>query len=268
LARPRLWAGALALAAALPSCTGASIVIVADGDLRPGTDLDSLEWKVMLPDGQARAARHVLGSGDRLPQSLEIVAGEDTPSTVVASLTAFLGGEQVIEASRPVVFQQRSRVEERICLWRGCIGRSDDDCFLGRCLEPAVDGDADADLDSGDAGSDAEADVEADGEGVPAALPGSLCRCDDDCASVGELRAICVMGICMTRASGSCSGGSRVGCDELSRCWVDGSFSELGGICWPDCDDYECAGVCDRTGACAAGPRNSCDPSCGSACEP
>ena len=95
--------------------------------------------------------------------------------------------------------------------------------------------------------------------------PGSACNCDADCLGDAEHPAICVFGVCMTRAAGACSaGGSTAECPAGSRCW--GLMEFDGDLCWPDCASSSCAGECDADGSCVPTDATTCDPSCGGAC--
>lgn len=93
-----------------------------------------------------------------------------------------------------------------------------------------------------------------------------MCSCDADCADDGAAQGVCIYGVCMTKASGQCaSGGSQGECPAGSRCWtLDGS--DVGPLCWPDCDAHTCAGQCDSDGSCVPTSSSNCDASCGSAC--
>lgn len=97
---------------------------------------------------------------------------------------------------------------------------------------------------------------------------GSECNCDSDCSDDGaDHPGFCLLGICMTRSSsGTCAeAGSTAECGAGSRCW---NLEGLEGICWPDCDSYDCEGACDGDGSCAPTAETSCDPGCGIACGP
>jgi hypothetical protein len=101
------------------------------------------------------------------------------------------------------------------------------------------------------------------------ASPGDACGCDADCPAVGSHEGVCVFGVCMTRASETCSaGGSTAECGAGSQCW--GLEGVEGSICWPDCASYDCAGQCDGDGSCAPTATNECTYSCSDycACEP
>jgi hypothetical protein len=92
-----------------------------------------------------------------------------------------------------------------------------------------------------------------------ALAPGSSCRCDTDCAGSGAHRGLCVNGICMLAASGSCaSEGSQGECPAGSRCWSS--------ICYPDCSAVDCAGACDGDGSCLFTQSSRCDDSCSQVC--
>ena len=114
-------------------------------------------------------------------------------------------------------------------------------------------------------------DVEMDVEVAPkiAGEPGSLCRCDTDCENEQGFAGICVFGVCMTRASATCSaGGSSDECPTGSRCWGLNGYE--GSICWPDYASYpDCVGMRDSDGSCMyiEETRAVCDRSCSSYCE-
>ena len=103
--------------------------------------------------------------------------------------------------------------------------------------------------------------------------PGSLCTCDDDCTTTGSHRGVCIAGICMAESleiegvdeteleAGGCLIADRTeGCYEGSRCW--------GGVCFPDCDSFDCAGVCDSDDSCipSADATLLCDNTCSLFC--
>lgn len=91
--------------------------------------------------------------------------------------------------------------------------------------------------------------------------PGSTCICDSDCMEMDGQEGICVYGICMVRASDTCSeGGSSEECPEHLRCW--GLRGHEGSICFPDCDAFECAGQCDSDGSCIMTEGMDCDSAC------
>ncbi len=139
-----------------------------------------------------------------------------------------------------------------LALW-GC---GDDDAMVGTDAGSSDAGATDA-LSVDDAGNDAGPT-----EVVP---PGSLCTCDSNCEGTEANPGICVFGICMNRASAECSeAGSSLECGAGSRCW--GLSESEGSICWPDCDAFTCAGMCDGDGSCVATADTSCDPGCGSYC--
>ncbi|MBA3455394.1 MAG: hypothetical protein H0T42_20040 [Deltaproteobacteria bacterium] len=98
--------------------------------------------------------------------------------------------------------------------------------------------------------------------------PGSMCSCDADCADDGSHDGVCIYGVCMTKASGTCaSGGSQSECPTGSRCWtLDGS--DAGPLCWPDCAAHTCgtSGMCDADGSCGPKTGSNCDATCGTAC--
>jgi len=89
--------------------------------------------------------------------------------------------------------------------------------------------------------------------------------CDADCQADDGHAGICVLGVCMTRASADCSdSGSTAECGAGSRCWFLMDFDQP--LCWPDCAAHECAGSCDSDGSCAPTADTACDPACGSVC--
>lgn len=123
--------------------------------------------------------------------------------------------------------------------------------------EPVLDADTGGGSDGSGSGSGSSSD----------AAPGGACSCDADCADDGAAQGVCVYGVCMTKASGACaSGGSQSECPAGSRCWnLDGS--DVGPLCWPDCDAHTCAGQCDGDGSCVPAANSNCDAACGSACD-
>jgi hypothetical protein len=100
------------------------------------------------------------------------------------------------------------------------------------------------------------------------ASPGAACTCDADCADDAGHAGVCIYGVCMSRASGTCSAsGSVAECPDGSRCWgVSGT--NAGSICWPDCDAHACVGTCDLDNSCVPDLDDDCDASCGTVCGP
>ncbi|MDY0059170.1 MAG: putative metal-binding motif-containing protein [Myxococcota bacterium] len=148
-------------------------------------------------------------------------------------------------------------------------------CAAGACLSQFLMGDLEAlqvclaescpvDYEACLSGQPAEGEGEGEGEGCAGVSPpGSGCVCDCDCAPASpEHPGICVVGICMTAGTASCSvNGSATGCAQGSRCWVINGWR----ICYPDCVTYACAGTCDSDDSCVATQR-TCDPSCSDYC--
>ena len=111
----------------------------------------------------------------------------------------------------------------------------------------------------------AEAPPDAPDPPPTGASPGGPCTCDADCPAVAGHEGICVLGVCMTRASAACSAaGSQPECAPGSRCW--GLSGREGSICWPDCAGISCAGTCDSDGSCAPRDGMDCDRACASYC--
>jgi len=138
------------------------------------------------------------------------------------------------------------------------------------CAPPTSVGDnndAGTEQDAGPAG-DLDAGVDA-GRPAPAPEdrfdPGAACDCSNECWGTEANPGICVMGICMQSATAGCSTtGSRIECDERSRCWsIDGLD---GAICWPDASAYDCDGEVDGDGSCIPTSETSCDSSCSDFC--
>lgn len=103
------------------------------------------------------------------------------------------------------------------------------------------------------------------GNGSGAGQPGSACSCDADCAAVDGHDGVCIYGVCMTKASGSCAmGGSTAECPANSQCW--NLTGHTGSLCWPECATYQCAGACASDGTCEPTSQTDCDPTCGEAC--
>jgi len=95
--------------------------------------------------------------------------------------------------------------------------------------------------------------------------PGAACNCDAECEGTADNPGVCVQGVCMTRSNGACaSAGSTTECPAGSRCW--GLEGVTGGLCWPDCDSFSCAGACDGDGSCAPSEATTCDASCAEIC--
>lgn len=63
-------------------------------------------------------------------------------------------------------------------------------------------------------------------------------------------------------------GGGGGGGGGEGRCWGPLLQDGSGHICWPDCESFECEGVCDDDGSCV--PSNfdapACDPACSEFC--
>jgi len=117
-----------------------------------------------------------------------------------------------------------------------------------------------------DAGPGTDAGGPRDSGGGGGHTPGSSCACDSDCVGTPTNPAVCVAGVCMTRASGMCPElGSPVGCPTGSRCWPNMAGDQL---CWPDCATFSCVGMCDADGSCAAtsSTNATCNPECASLC--
>ncbi|MBX3273444.1 MAG: hypothetical protein KF729_24485 [Sandaracinaceae bacterium] len=95
--------------------------------------------------------------------------------------------------------------------------------------------------------------------------PGAACDCDAECEGTAANPGVCVQGVCMTRATGTCSAaGSAAECPAGSRCW--GLEGVTGGLCWPDCAAGSCAGTCDSDGSCVPNDSTSCNTSCAAIC--
>jgi len=95
--------------------------------------------------------------------------------------------------------------------------------------------------------------------------PGAACNCDSECEGTADNPGACVQGVCMTRSNGDCaSAGSTTECPAGSRCW--GLEGVTGGVCWPDCDSFSCAGSCDADGSCVPSDSTTCTASCSEIC--
>jgi hypothetical protein len=108
-------------------------------------------------------------------------------------------------------------------------------------------------------------DIDAGGPGGGPTEIGGACACDADCPADGSNPGVCVLGVCMTRASGACSAaGSTAECGTGSRCWnLEGVE---GGLCFPDCDSHSCDGACDSDGSCVPTQDTNCSLSCADLC--
>lgn len=93
--------------------------------------------------------------------------------------------------------------------------------------------------------------------------PGARCAGDADCA--GD-RALCLLGVCMTRAEGACPApGTEQGCPAGATCFDTDMLADTG-VCFPSFDAASCAGVENRLGLCSPVRGDSCDAGCGAAC--
>jgi hypothetical protein len=113
-----------------------------------------------------------------------------------------------------------------------------------------------------DAGSDAP-----DGELGPQS-PGGPCSCDTDCIGTDSHPALCLHGMCATRAAAPCAAaGSEEGCEGGALCFDSVALGE-NGLCLPLFDAATCSGGAEnRRGVCAPIKGSGCDASCGSLCE-
>jgi hypothetical protein len=121
--------------------------------------------------------------------------------------------------------------------------------------------DPDPDPDPGNNGQDPGPDPDPEPQ---LSASGLECDCDSNCADVGGQSGICVQGICMVQASGSCaSGGSRGECPGGFRCWNGTGVN----VCYPDCGANACEGSCDGDNSCVRRNGQGCYQSCGTLCE-
>jgi hypothetical protein len=146
---PRL-RGLLLLVLLGTACTqGTAILLVVDGDLAPGDEVDELVVSVWEGGAQVSAESHVVEGWDRWPLSYRLVSSSSADSNVEIRVEGRLDGLAVVEAARAAAFDAGREVEVRICLWRECVGQGTARCLEGRCDE-SPDGDAGPDAD-GDA---------------------------------------------------------------------------------------------------------------------
>jgi len=206
---------ALLLVAAIcaASCTRpTSILLVVDGDLEPGVDVDVLSIEIRSGGAPLWAGVTGLDGEDELPQTLRILPGEGGARTVEIAVEARLDDEAVVTAMRQLTFQQGREVQERICLYRRCADSPASSCLQGECNEPPpADGDADADADA-----DTDCDEDRD--------------CDDEDPCNGEERCV----------DGACEGGEPLEIDDGVDCTVDSCDAAAGVIHEPNddaCDD-------------------------------
>ncbi len=132
--------------------------------------------------------------------------------------------------------------------------------------DPAPDpGDDPAPDPGNDPAPEPNPEPEPEPEPIPQAFsePGERCDCDSDCAAVDGHGGICIRGICMLEASGTCAGsGSRNECPTGARCWRGTGLS----ICYPDCGGFpSCDGTCDSDNSCVS-DGGDCYQSCGTMC--
>jgi hypothetical protein len=141
-----------------------SILLFIDGDLRPGVYMDAVIVAVPAePEPPLAEGRYELHSDDVLPQTVAIFARETSNATIDVRVGAMLQEVEVLAARRSMTFVAGEQIEERICLWRRCVGATDRECLEGRCAAGDGDGDTDGDSDlDGDGDSDADGDADAD----------------------------------------------------------------------------------------------------------
>jgi len=139
-----------------------SILLVVDGDLEPGVELDALAVYVSIEGTEVWSMTHRLSAQDQFPQTLRVVPGSRISRAFDLEVTARLDGGDVVTAVRSCSFVEHRQVEERVCLWRRCAGSPHQSCLEGRC--EVGDGDADADGDVEDGDVDRDADLDADGD--------------------------------------------------------------------------------------------------------
>lgn len=118
-----------------------------------------------------------------------------------------------------------------------------------------------SDPGSPDAGSDADA--------APGPQnPGGPCACDADCIGTDTHPALCLHGMCATRATAACAeAGTEAGCGAGSLCF-DSTTLGGNGVCLPVFDAASCTGGAEsRRGVCAPIKGKGCDAGCGTLCE-
>ena len=130
-------------------------------------------------------------------------------------------------------------------------------------IAPACSSEETESKPSGDAGTDSAADAFAG----PYA-PGGPCSCDADCIGTDQNPAICLHGMCATRATAACSTpNTEAGCSASARCF-DSTTLGGNGVCLPTFDAATCTGGAEnRDGVCAPIKGKGCDGACGTLCE-
>jgi formylglycine-generating enzyme required for sulfatase activity len=165
LGRAFLTAAAAAVVAAGCSESG-WILVEIDGNLQPGLELDALTVRISADGEEVDQGSFPFGEGSSFPQTVSLRSGDRIDDEVDVTVTATLITFPLVSATRTIAFQPGRTVEERMCLYRHCIGLPTTACLEGTCLETPPDADADADADGdGDADGDSDSDEEADAEG-------------------------------------------------------------------------------------------------------
>lgn len=129
---------------------------------------------------------------------------------------------------------------------------------------PALMGSLEAcDVDPWESELTGDSKLQSGGAGQKHQPVGASCSCDADCD--GEA-AVCMLGICMQRAAGLCTGpNSEQGCAPGSRCFNTDILSDSG-VCYPLYDPATCDGVQNRHGLCSPRRGDGCNAACGAAC--
>ena len=110
-----------------------SILLVVDGDVVPGDDIDQLEVAFTLEGIGIQRPTFELTDEDTLPLSLRIWAGDLISDEVEVHLKASLESQVSLEARRPCEFVPEVQTECRICLYRMCQASAEPECESGAC---------------------------------------------------------------------------------------------------------------------------------------
>ena len=90
------WGLVAALCVATSACTGTSLLVVVDGDVALGPDVDGLVIGVWSGGSRLKATTFDLSRAASLPQSLEIVASDSTPSSVEVRVAVKVGVKDAV----------------------------------------------------------------------------------------------------------------------------------------------------------------------------